>query len=227
MSAPLRILGFSETPYEVAWQWQQDTAAAVRHSSPDTLALLQHPPVYTFGRRVRPEQLLASPEQIACAGAAVVRTNRGGYITFHGPGQVVGYPILNLRRLELGPVNYVRRLEEALIAALALFSITAYRVQGYPGVWTGAGKIAAIGVRFETGVTLHGFALNVDTDLRYFDAIVPCGLAGTGVTSMSQLLPGTPEIADVEQVIANEFVRVFDYVPESRSYARQEFGVPR
>ena len=227
MKTRLRTVRMPVTDYARAWQWQQDTAEAVRRGGPDVLALLQHSPVYTFGRRVRPEHLLVTREELVAAGADVVETNRGGDVTFHGPGQVVGYPILNLRRLELGPVDYVCRLEEALILTLARFGITGYRVGGRPGVWTEAGKIAAIGVRVEGGVTLHGFALNVDPDLSFFDAIVPCGLQGTSVTSMSRLLPETPGIPDVEQVIAEEFARVLDYVPEPAEPAHQEIGALR
>jgi len=223
MSAALRIVRMTETDYETAWRWQLDTAAAVRAGAPDTLALLQHPPVYTFGRRVRAEHLLVSEERLAARGAAVVETNRGGDITFHGPGQVVGYAILNLRRLGLGPVDYVCRLEEALIGVLARAGITGYRVRGRPGVWTDGGKIAAIGVRLEGGVTLHGFALNVHTDLSYFDAIVPCGLEGTSVTSMSRLLSAPPRLVDVEHAIVEEFARVLGYEVET-SVARQKIG---
>ena len=223
MSAALRIVRMTETDYETAWRWQVDTAVSVRAGAPDTLALLQHPPVYTFGRRVRAEHLLLSEERLAARGAAVVETNRGGDITFHGPGQVVGYAILNLRRLGLGPVDYVCRLEEALIGVLARAGITGYRVRGRPGVWTDGGKIAAIGVRLEGGVTLHGFALNVHTDLSYFDAIVPCGLEGTSVTSMSRLLSAPPRLVDVEHAIVEEFARVLGYEVET-SVARQKIG---
>ena len=227
MSAELRIVRMPETNYATAWRWQLDTAEAVRQGAPDTLGLLQHPPVYTFGRRLRPEHLLVSREALEAAGASVVKTNRGGDVTFHGPGQVVGYAIVDLRRAGLGPLAYVCRLEETLITALARFGVDGYRVDERPGVWTDAGKIAAIGVRVAGGVTLHGFALNVTTDLTFFDAIVPCGLAGTSVTSMAQVLGTAPEHADVETAVAEEFARVFDYAPELREPERREMGALR
>ncbi len=222
----LRVVRMPLTGYEQAWQWQLDTAAEVRQGASDVLALLQHSPVYTFGRRVRPEHLLVSAEALQASGAEVVETNRGGDITFHGPGQIVGYPIVNLRRLELGPVDYVCRLEETLILTLQRFGITGYRVEGRPGVWTDDGKIAAIGVRVEGGVTLHGFALNVDTDLTYFDAIVPCGLEGTTVTSMTRLLDAAPPYAEVEHALADEFAQVFGYRVEEQT-SNQKIGALR
>lgn len=215
------------TPYEAAWQWQQETAAAIRAGAPDTLALLQHTPVYTFGRRVRPEHLLVTREALQASGASVVETNRGGDVTFHGPGQVVGYPILNLRQLGLGPVDYVCRLEETLIRVLARFGIEGARVAGRPGVWTEAGKIAAIGVRVSGGVTMHGFALNVAPDLARFDAIVPCGLPDTSVTSMAKELGSAPDNADVERAIMEEFAEVFGYSRPAVDTVSLEMGALR
>jgi lipoate-protein ligase B len=223
----LRIVRMPVTAYATAWQWQMDKAAAVRQGGVDTLALLQHPPVYTFGRRIRPDHLLVTREELVARGAEVVEANRGGDVTFHGPGQVVAYPIISLRRAELRPVDYVCRLEEVVIRAVARFGIAGYRVEGRPGVWTDAGKIGAIGVRVEGGVSLHGFALNVSTDLSYFDAIIPCGLEGTTVTSMATLLDSVPEHDDMELAIAEEFTDVFERSPESDLSAPQKMGALR
>jgi lipoate-protein ligase B len=165
-----------------------------------------------------------SREHLEAAGVAVVETNRGGDITFHGPGQIVGYPILNLRQMQIGPVDYVCRLEEVVIGTLAQFGIEAYRIEKRPGVWTEAGKIAAIGVRVESGVTLHGFALNVETDLSFFDAIVPCGLEGTTVASMARVLETAPKLVAVEDVVVDEFEHVFGYAPEPIGSANMQTG---
>ena len=130
-------------------------------------------------------------------------------MTFHGPGQLVGYPVLDLRRRGLLPVDYVRRLEQVLIDTLRDFDIEGERVPGRPGVWAGGGKIAAIGVRVRGGVSTHGFALNVSTDLNWFDAIVPCGLYDATVTSMAMILPAAPPMQEVEESVCRAFSRVF------------------
>jgi lipoate-protein ligase B len=196
--------------YHNAWNWQIQTAEAVRGGAYESLALLQHPPVFTFGRRVRPEHLLIPAEDLIARGATLVESDRGGDITFHGPGQVVGYPILDLKRRGLGPNEYVRRLEEMLIRTCAGLGVEAGRIAGRPGVWAGNAKVAAIGVRLQSGVTTHGFALNVETDLSWFAAIVPCGLADAGVTSLSQLLGESPGIEAVQDSLASAFETVFD-----------------
>jgi lipoate-protein ligase B len=223
---PLRLHTPGLVDYATAWQWQQDTAEAVRNGGPEALALLQHTPVYTFGRRVRPEHLLVSPEVLRQRGAEVVETNRGGDVTYHGPGQLVGYPILSLHRRGLGPTDYVRLLEETLVRTLDCFGVPAWRLPGHPGVWTGSGKVAAIGVRFERGVSLHGFAINVDVDLAWFDAIVPCGLAGAAVTSMAQLLGASPSTDEVSQVLVSAFFEALELdAPDRRRGSPASPGV--
>jgi lipoate-protein ligase B len=186
----------------------------VRSGGPEDIALLQHPPVYTFGRRVRLEHLLVPRDDLRGRGAEVIETNRGGDITFHGPGQIVGYPILDLRRRGLGPAEYVRQLETILIATLDRFGIEAWRWAGRPGVWTTEGKIGAIGVRIDRGVSLHGFALNVDLDLSWFEAIVPCGLADADVTSMAHQVGESPSVDAVKEALTEEFARRFGVVLE-------------
>ena len=160
--------------YDVALRWQREMAAALHDDDGhEALAILQHPPVYTLGCRARREHLLVDAAELAARGAAVVQVSRGGDVTFHGPGQLVAYPILDLRRRQLGAADYVRSLEETVIATLARFGVRGERVVGRPGVWVGGAKLAAVGVRVQRGITSHGLALNVSTDLSWFDANRP------------------------------------------------------
>ncbi len=181
----------------------------------DTLLLLEHPPVITLGVKTRgkPTNIVASPEALAAEGVTVFETGRGGDITYHGPGQLVGYPILDLRPDRCDVHKYVRDLEEALIVALREFGIEGGRVEGRTGVWVGPEgreeKVAAIGVRISRWITSHGFALNVSTDLRHFRLIVPCGIADRGVTSIERVLGRPVPMTDVEDAIARAFVVVF------------------
>ncbi len=208
---PVRLYRPGIVEYESAWRWQREAAAALRAGRDgEILALLQHQPVYTLGRGARTEHVLADPSWFAERGAKVIEIDRGGDVTFHGPGQLIGYPILDLRRRNLGPVDYVRALETTLIATLAAFGVEAERAPGRPGVWAGSAKVAAIGVRVQGGITTHGFALNVDADLSWFDAIVPCGLAGVTVTSMARLLGGAPPMEAVERAVKSAFEPVFE-----------------
>ena len=181
---------------------------------PDLLLLLEHPPVITLGVRgdgVR-SHLLAPPEALAERGIEVHETGRGGDITFHGPGQIVGYPILDLKPDRCDVHRYVRDLEELLIRAVGDLGVSARRVPGLTGVWTGRGKLAAIGVRISRWVTSHGFALNVSTDLSAFELIVPCGIADRGVTSL-EALGCRAGMRDVEDRVAARFCEVFERTP--------------
>ena len=179
----------------------------------DVLLLLEHSPVITLGRNADRANVIASDELLARRGVELFECDRGGDVTFHGPGQLVGYPIFDLRGFtpHVGAVEFVRRLEEALIRTCADFGIAATRVPGCTGVWTVEtnAKIAAIGVHISRGVTSHGFALNVNTDMSYFDLIVPCGIANKPVTSMERELKAIPAWDDVAQSIARNFGRVF------------------
>jgi lipoyl(octanoyl) transferase len=181
----------------------------------DTLLLLQHPPVITLGvkTRGRPTNILASPEALATAGVAVHETGRGGDVTYHGPGQLVGYPIFDLRPDRCDVHRYVRDLEEALIRAVAEFGVIGGRVRGLTGVWVGPEgqerKLAAIGVRISRWITSHGFALNVATDLRHFGLIVPCGIADRGVASLSGLLGRDVPMSAVEDAVVRAMGSVF------------------
>lgn len=181
----VRRLG--EVPYGEALRLQYDLLERrVRDEIPDTLLLLSHPHVYTFGRGGKSENLLVSEDDLAAEGIVVERVGRGGDITYHGPGQVVGYPIVKLQRPDIR--RFVHGIESALVEALAAFGIEGGREAGMAGVWVGGRKVAAIGVGVRRWVTMHGFALNVSTDLSYFRRIVPCGLVGRQATSMEELL---------------------------------------
>lgn len=197
-------------PYRDGVELQERCARSVKDgSSTDYLLLLEHPPVITLGRNARDDDVLLGPTALRARGFTVERTNRGGQVTYHGPGQLVGYPIINLNpdRRDIG--RYLRDLEELLIRTLDRFGITADRRMGLTGVWVGEVKIAAIGVHLSRWVTTHGFALNVTTDLSHFGLIVPCGLRGPGVTSMERILRRGVPLEDVAREIASLFGAVF------------------
>jgi len=186
-----------------------------RGEIPDQLLLLEHPDVITLGVKARNDRshVLETPEALAARGVALFETGRGGDVTYHGPGQLVGYPILDLKPDRCDVHRYVRDLEEVLIRAAGGFGVTAGRVAGLTGIWVGeAGredKLAAIGVRISRWVTSHGFALNVNTDLSRFGLIVPCGIVGRGVTSLERLLGRPVPMAEVEEAVAGHFASVF------------------
>jgi lipoyl(octanoyl) transferase len=178
---------------------------------PDQLLLLQHPPVITLGVKTRSDRthIVASEDTLRAHGVEVLETGRGGDVTYHGPGQLVGYPILDLTPDRRDVHRYVRDLEEVLIRAVAGFGVEAGRSAGLTGAWVGDDKLAAIGVRISRWITSHGFALNVNTDLSHFDFIVPCGIADKGVTSLERLLGRAVPMAEVEDAVAGAFEEVF------------------
>ena len=172
---------------------------------PNTLLLLEHPHVYTRGRLAKPEHLPLTPQQLASQGIDVVDTDRGGQVTYHGPGQLVAYPIVDLRGWG-GPLKYVRTLEQVIIAVLADFGIAAGTEPGLTGVWVGDAKVAAIGVKISRGIAHHGFAINVNPDLTKFAQITPCGIEDREVTSMARLLEGrATEMAEVRASVVARF----------------------
>lgn len=178
--------------------------------APEQLLLLEHPHVFTLGRGADSSNILADSEQLQDNAVEVHETGRGGDVTYHGPGQLVGYPIINLKPDRCDVHRYVRDLEEVLIRTIAEFGVNGTRIEGLTGVWVGHEKIAAIGVRIARWITSHGFALNVNTDLDYFKMIVPCGITDKGVTSLSRLLGKQIPLYEVAGVVSNEFARVFD-----------------
>jgi lipoyl(octanoyl) transferase len=204
-------------PYAAALDFQRAAARArIAGTIPeDVLLLVEHPPVVTLGRSSKERHLLASPELLAARGVELFEVERGGDVTFHGPGQLVGYPIIDLNRHKRDLHWYLRQVEEALIRALETLGVGATRAPGYTGVWTtdGQRKLVSIGVHARNWVTWHGFALNVTTDLSYFDLIVPCGISGVTMTSIQRELDD-PAIdrQSVEEAVCRAFGGVFGLV---------------
>jgi lipoyl(octanoyl) transferase len=196
--------------YQPTWELQDELAEQRRSRRiGDRLLLVEHFPVYTIGRGGDAANLLASPERLREIGAEFIRVDRGGDITFHGPGQLVAYPIVELRD-PLDLRRYVRSLEEAIIATAAAFGVEAGRLDGLTGVWVGSNrKLAAIGVRVRRGVTTHGLALNVNTDLRWFTEMVPCGIADKEVTTLARELGHPVDMGEVEARLTDELARIF------------------
>ena len=197
-------LGDQAVDYLAAWELQREVHAAVADGAPDTVLLLEHPPVFTCGKRTDPHERPLDP-----GGAPVIDVDRGGKITFHGPGQLVGYPVVRLPD-HVKVVDYVRRVEEALIGVCAELGVATARVPGRSGVWLRADergperKVAAIGIRVSRGVTMHGFALNCDVDLGWYDRFVPCGIPDAGVTSLSAELGRDVPVTEVVPLVERQ-----------------------
>jgi lipoyl(octanoyl) transferase len=211
---PLAIRRLGVTPYGDALALQRALVADRQQGRvDDTLLLVEHPRVLTLGVRGDGgrSHILATDESLAARGMQVFEAGRGGDVTYHGPGQIVGYPILDLKPDRCDVHRYVRDLEEVLIRVAADCGIEAARVPGLTGVWVGGEKLAAIGVRIARWVTSHGFALNVSTDLDYFQLIIPCGIADRGVTSLERLLGRTIPTAEVASRVTSHFANVFDF----------------
>jgi lipoyl(octanoyl) transferase len=222
MSRPLEVHWLGTVPYAEGVDLQkrlveQRKAGAI----PDQLLLLEHPPVITLGVKTRDDRshIVAAPATLKEEGVEVVETGRGGDVTYHGPGQLVGYPIIDLRPDRCDVHRYVRDLEEMLIRAVLRFGVTAARMPGLTGVWVGDEKLAAIGVRIARWITSHGFALNVTTNLGHFDFIVPCGIADKGVTSLGHLTKLLVTVEAVVPAVTDAFAEVFDRIalPSSAS----------
>lgn len=202
------ILNKQNLGYEDGLALQEEMRNMITNDAPDTLILCEHPPIYTFGKSAKHANLLINPSFLEHIGAQVFQTERGGDITYHGPGQLVGYPIIDLKRKHWGVKQYVEILENSLIKTLKHFGLDAFLIQGLTGVWIKSKgqdkKIAAIGIRIKNGVSMHGFALNVRTDLTYFQHIVPCGIVDKGVTSL--LAEGIDtSVEEVSDVFTSEF----------------------
>jgi lipoate-protein ligase B len=216
---PLRVVDLGLISYAECWELQRQLASALGNSEGDeNVLLLEHPHTYTCGRRGGRDHILVGNDFLKREGVTVLDVDRGGDITYHGPGQLVAYPVINLfahsERVDYG--GYVRALERVLIDSLAYFGISAVQLRGFSGAWVERGgvpeKIAAIGVKVDgRGVTSHGIALNVTTDLRFFDYIVPCGITGKGVTSLHRLLGTAPAMSEVKAAFVRSFSKEFGY----------------
>jgi lipoate-protein ligase B len=224
--SPLVVARLGLVPYADALHEQRRLQAArITGAIPDTLLLLEHPPVYTLGRNSAAHHMLYAEDFLRAQGATVEHNERGGEVTFHGPGQLVAYPIILLREDERSLSDLVWRLEEVVIRTLATFGITARREPGERGVWVGVRKIASLGLSVRRWVVMHGVALNVDPDLRYFSYINPCGHAGLAMTSIRLETGANPGIERACDVFTHHFAMVFARQPETTrgaAMAKQE-----
>lgn len=201
--------------YDDAFELQKRLHGRVADGTlPNQLLLLEHPHIYTLGRRAKTSDILATDEFLSKEGVTVHRTDRGGEVTYHGPGQLVAYPIVNIRRWGGGPLKYVRALEQTVIATLDELGIVANSQDCPTGVWVNDAKIAAIGVRISRGTTTHGVSLNVDPNLSFFDHIVPCGMTDLKVTAISALAQDETHIDQVIPVFVRNFGRTFGFQME-------------
>jgi lipoyl(octanoyl) transferase len=219
----IQLLQPGRTPYDESWQ-QQRTIAQLRSAgaAPDTLILTEHPHTYTLGRATQTGHLLAGADTLAAQGVTVREVDRGGDITYHGPGQIVGYPILKLSRYGSDVWRYLRMLEDVVIETIGAYGISGTRIDGLTGVWVGDAKIAAIGIKLTAGgVTMHGFALNVAPDLCFFSQIIPCGIRGRAVTSLEQLLGAAPPQSDILELLIGAFERIFGVEIRQPAVSRQ------
>jgi lipoate-protein ligase B len=216
----LNVVNLGRTEYQHAWNVQR-AAFELRSTGrmSDLLILNEHNHVYTLGKSSDGNHLLANVDELRSNGVSVYNIDRGGDVTYHGPGQIVGYPILDLKNFYLDLHRYLRDLEEVIIRTVADYGVSGRRDSQFTGVWVGSEKIAAIGIKVSRWITMHGFALNVSTDLSYFDRIIPCGIFHKGVTSLQALLGQAVPIADVRQRVLQNFgdvfgVRIVERAPE-------------
>lgn len=208
----LFVVSLGRTKYADAWELQRRIfTARLEHRIDDVLLLTEHDHVYTLGKAADDNHLLAKNEELSKKGVDVFWIDRGGDITYHGPGQIVGYPIIDLNQHYNDIHRYLRDIEEAIIRTLADYGIAAGREPEFTGVWVKEEKIAAIGVKVSKWVTMHGFALNVNTDLSYFDRIIPCGIFHKGVTTLRQILGTDVTLEDVHQKLMNHFATLFHW----------------
>ncbi len=210
----LHVVRLGTTSFRHCWDLQRRLLELRSVGAiPDTLLLTEHEPVYTIGRTGDPRNMLAPAEHLRARHIEFLPVERGGDVTYHGPGQLVGYPILNLLETHPDLHWYVRALEEVVIRLLKRYDIRGARDPAYTGVWVGNEKVCAIGIHTRGWVTMHGFALNVNTDLSAFEAIVPCGISGKGVTSIGRLLARPVDLSETESICIEEFGSVLQYSP--------------
>ena len=212
----LDVVCLGRRKYDEVWEKQKELVDQRRFEAvPDTLILVEHDPVYTLGKNSNEDHLLQSRDK----HVPVYQIERGGDVTFHGPGQLVGYPILDLHHHRLSVSWYMRTLEEILIQTLGQFGIESQRREGLTGVWVREEKIAALGVRLSRWISMHGFALYVNTDLKFFDGIIPCGIFEYDVTSMSQILGKEVSLVEVEETLITVFRLLFSFQECEKTYA--------
>jgi lipoyl(octanoyl) transferase len=202
---PLEVIRLGTQAYQTSWQAMTDFTNQRTPETPDQLWLVEHPPVFTQGQAGKAEHLLF-PGDIP-----VVQTDRGGQVTYHGPGQLVAYPLLDLRRLKMGVRDLVTAIEQTIVETLAVYGIEAYPKRDAPGVYVAGDKIASLGLRVRRGCSFHGLALNVAMDLSPFERINPCGYQGLAMTQMRDLLPDAPELAEVQDQLVMQFARKLGY----------------
>ena len=202
----VQILDLGQKPYKDVWNLQKKMQLKrLNGDIGDVLILVEHDPVYTLGKNANPDHLLQSRDR----SIDVFNIERGGDITFHGPGQLVGYPILDLSNYKKSVSWYMRSLEQLTIDVLYEFKISAKRVEGLTGVWVGDEKIAAQGIRLTKWITMHGFSININTDLSFYDGIIPCGIFNRGVTSMKKILNRTQKMEKVKSLVIDKFNQIF------------------
>ena len=202
----IQILDLGQKPFKDVWSLQKKMQLQrINNDIGDVLILVEHDPVYTLGKNANPDHLLQSRDR----SIDVFNIERGGDITFHGPGQLVGYPILDLTNYKKSVSWYMRSLEQLTIDVLNEFEISANRVEGLTGVWVGDEKIAAQGVRLTKWITMHGFSININTDLSFYDGIIPCGIFNHGVTSMKEILNRTQKMEMVKSLVIDKFNQIF------------------
>lgn len=217
--------------YQEAWDLQKDIFNRRHHGEiEDTFFLLEHPHTYTLGKVAEKENLISSESQLKELGVSVYEIDRGGDITYHGPGQIVGYPIIKLSDWKEDTHQYLRGLEEVIIRTCAEYGLTAGRNPKYTGVWIGERKIAAIGIKVSRWITMHGFAFNINTDLSYFGGIIPCGIKDKDVTSLQRELDKEINLGEVKNILIEKFAEIFEYdsflEKEKNNYLKSLLTIP-
>ncbi len=221
----LNIINLGIEPYKKIWDFQHQLhQLRVDRKITDVFILLEHSHVYTLGKIAKNEHLLVSPQKLTDEKIDLFEIDRGGDITYHGPGQIVGYPIIKLDDLYQDIHRYLRELEEVIIQTLISYGVRGERHPKFTGVWVGNEKIAAIGIKVSRWVTMHGFAFNINTDLNYFGKIIPCGISDKGVTSLEKILGQKQSIEEVKKNLMDNFMKIFNYHEFIVSYSIKEFS---
>jgi lipoyl(octanoyl) transferase len=221
----LNIINLGLEPYQKIWDFQHHLhKLRIEEEIDDVFILLEHSNVYTLGKVAKREHLLVSPQKLTEEKIDLFEIDRGGDITYHGPGQIVGYPIIKLDDLYQDIHRYLRELEEVIIQTLKFYGVESGRNSKFTGVWIGDEKIAAIGIKVSRWVTMHGFAFNINTDLSYFEKIIPCGISEKGVTSLEKILGQKISIEEVKEHLIQNFVKIFKYDQISSFFSIEEFS---